>query len=289
MSPAAAPAGASVIVVHGLCSTSDEMLSVLTGLRLAGHEVLPLAIEGYTYDPALQRQRSTCHQEWLRAVGQAVHRAAGRGRRVVIAGLSSGASLSLGALIDPEVAARVDGVVLMSTSLRLDGWAMPWHRFLMPLALYTPLGRFWRYHESPPYGVKNPRVRNWVARELAERNISRAGAAVIEIAHLRENDRLRRRVGRMLSRLTCRSVLALHALEDEIASPANVALLERRLRAGSFRSVLLRNSYHMITIDNDRQEVVRETVRYVDALVLAPAAISTLQPVSETHHDSVHL
>ncbi|MDE2081483.1 MAG: alpha/beta fold hydrolase [Burkholderiales bacterium] len=265
------------------------MLSVVSGLRLAGHRVLPLAIEGYSYDPARTQQRASSHRDWLHAVGQAVRGEARRGHRVVLVGLSAGASLALGALIDPEVAGAIDGLVLMSTSLRLDGWAVPRHRFLLPLALYTPLGRFWHYRERPPFGVKNPRVRGWVARELAERRVSRAGAATIGVPHLRENDRLRRLVRRLLPTLRCKSVLALHAAEDEVASPANVTLVQQQLQAGSFRRVLLPDSYHMITIDNDRRDVVRETVRFVDAAAAAPTAHPAPQPPAPLRHAVVHL
>ncbi len=286
---AAARRPTTAILLHGLCSTADEMLSVVSGLRLAGHAVLPLAIEGYSFDASRVEQRASSHREWLRAVGEAVRREAARGRSVVLVGLSAGANLALGALIDAEVAAAIDGLVLMSTSLRLDGWAVPPYQFLLPLALYTPLGRFWRYRERPPYGVKNPRVRGWVVRELAQRSVSRAGAATIGVSHLRENDRLRRLVSRRLSRLRCKAVLALHAVEDEMASPVNVELLERELRADSFRSVLLRESYHMITIDNDRRDVVRETVRFVDAVAAAPAVRVTPQLQPDLHHVPLHL
>jgi len=44
------------------------------------------------------------------------------------------------------------------------------------------------------------------------------------------------------------------------------AMLARGLRCGSFRAVVLGNSFHMITIDNDRQEVVRETTEFAAAL-----------------------
>jgi carboxylesterase len=153
----------------------------------------------------------------------------------------------------------------------------------MPLALYTPLGRFWRYREQPPYGVKNLRVRRWIERELAARRVSVAGAAVLEVAHLRENDRLRRLVRRQLPRLVCPPVLALHARDDEVASPANVTLLEQQLRTHSFRSVLLPDSHHMITIDNDRTQVIEETLRFVDRVADRPRG-SARDPAADFAH-----
>ena len=154
----------------------------------------------------------------------------------------------------------------MSTTLRFDGWAIPRWQFLLPLALYTPLGRFWKYRERAPYGVKNERVRAWIERELRTRRISSAGSSVIGIAHMREHHRLMRHVRRQLGRVVCDHVLALHARQDEVASVGNLDLLARGVRSSSFRAVVLGDSYHMITIDNDRQQVVREAVDFAAAV-----------------------
>ena len=61
-------------------------------------------------------------------------------------------------------------------------------------------------------------------------------------------------------------MLALHAREDEVASVANLGILAQELGCGAFRSVVLGNSFHMITIDNDRQQVVRETVEFAASI-----------------------
>ncbi|MGO4394316.1 alpha/beta hydrolase [Variovorax sp. M-6] len=156
-------------------------------------------------------------------------------------------------------------MVLMSTTLRIDGWGASRWRFLLPLALHTPLGHFWSYRERPPFGVKNERVRTWVERDMRTRRISSAGSSVIGIEHLRQHDRLIRHVRARLDLVTCREVLALHARDDEVASIGNLGLLARGLRHTALRAVVLGNSYHMITIDNDREQVVREVVAFAAA------------------------
>ncbi|MDE2368219.1 MAG: alpha/beta fold hydrolase [Burkholderiales bacterium] len=257
----------TALLLHGLCSTPDELMPVQTALADAGHRVLPLVVPGYSFDPAQQDQHASSYRLWVQFVAREARRQHGLGQRVVLVGISAGATLALAATA--HCADVIDGLVLMSTTLHYDGWAIPSYHFLMPIALYTPLGRFWTYKERPPYGVKNPRVRRWIERELAARRVSRAGAAVIGVPHLREHDRMRRLVRRQLGALHCPPVLALHAHDDEVASPTNVALLERRLQAPSFRAVMLPNSHHMITIDNDRLQVVAETLRFVDAVATA--------------------
>lgn len=259
-----AAARTAVVLLHGLCSTPEELRSVDAPLRQLGCTVEALRIAGYAFDPAADVQTAAPWSSWLDAIERRVDALRATHDRVMLVGLSAGAALALGTAI--RCGARIDALVLMSTALRFDGWAIPKLHALLPLALYTPLGRFWRYRERAPFGVKNERVRAWIARELTQRRISRAGSAVIGVGHLREHDRLRRHVRANLDQVVCARVLVLHAREDEVASLENVSLLANGLRCGSFRAVVLGNSFHMITLDNDRHEVVRETTEFAAAL-----------------------
>ena len=259
-----ATARTAIVLLHGLCSTPEELRAVETPLRSLGYAVEAPRIDGYAFDPAATVQTAAPWSSWIDAVERRVDALRRTHARVMLVGISAGATLALGTAI--RCGTRVDALVLMSTPLRFDGWAISRLHALLPLALYTPLGRLWRYRECPPYGVKNERVRAWIARELQARRISRAGSAVIDIGHLREHDRLLRHVRARLDQVVCARALVLHARDDEVASVGNVAILARGLRCGSFRAVVLGNSFHMITIDNDRQEVVRATTEFAAAL-----------------------
>ena len=254
----------AVVLLHGLCSTPDELLTVQSALRSRGYPVHPMSIEGYSFNAEIPLQRAAPFERWLDAIEARVRTLRQQHDRVMLIGISAGSSLALGAAI--RCGRDVDALVLMSTTLRFDGWAIPRTQCLLPLAFYTPLGRFWQYRERPPYGVKNERVRAWIERELRHRKVSRAGSSVIGVGHLREHDRLIRHVRRHLNSVQCDNVLALHAQQDEVASVANLDILARGLRCRAFRTVVVANSYHMITIDNDRQQVVRETVSFADAV-----------------------
>ncbi|MDP9893653.1 carboxylesterase [Variovorax boronicumulans] len=254
----------AVVLLHGLCSTPDELLTVQSALRARGYAAHPLSIDGYSFDANAPMQHAAPYERWLDAIQAQVKTLRKQHDRVMLVGISAGSSLALGAAI--RCGRDVDALVLMSTTLRFDGWAIPRTQFLLPLAFYTPLGRLWQYRERPPYGVKNERVRAWIERELRHRKISRAGCSVLGVDHLREHDRLIRHVRSNLNAVQCDNVLALHAQQDEVASVANLGILARGLRCRAFRTVVVANSYHMITIDNDRQQVVRETVSFADAV-----------------------
>jgi carboxylesterase len=265
------PAKTGVVLLHGLSSTPDELLSINGPLRQLGCSVVPLRIAGYSFDPQRPERRSRPFETWVQSVHDAVLELRKSHDRVVLVGISAGAGLALASSMHPQVAA-VDGLVLMSTTLRYDGWAItPWH-FLLPLAFYTPLGRWWQYKEQPPFGVKNERIRAWIKRELQTRRISLAGNATLGVTYLREHHRMIRHIKRHLGQVCSPDVLAIHAQEDDVASPANLEILTDGLsfKVKRLKSVIVFNSYHMVSIDNDRQIVVKETVSFVRSIMNAP-------------------
>jgi len=253
------PSPGAVLLLPGLCSTADELLHLQSALRRAGWALSTPHIEGYSFDASRERQEAGRFSDWVARVCEEARRLRERHRTVLLAGISAGASLALAAVA--RLGDGADGLVLMSTTLRMDGWSARRGRWLLPLALYTPLGRLWRYRERAPYGVKNERVRAWIEQELKLRRISRAGCAAIGVGHLREYDRLRRTVRQHLSHVRC-PVLALHARDDEVASLSNIELLARGLTHAPLQTVVLENSYHMISIDNDRRQVAQETIDF---------------------------
>ncbi len=147
----------AVVLLHGLCSTPDELLTVQSALRTSGYAVHPLSIDGYSFDAEAPLQRAAPFGRWLDVIEAQVKTLRQQHDRVMLIGISAGSSLALGAAIrcGRDVDALVlmsTTLVLMSTTLRFDGWAIPRTQFLLPLAFYTPLGRLWQYRERPPYG-----------------------------------------------------------------------------------------------------------------------------------------
>ncbi|MGC4440909.1 hypothetical protein ABXW85_18805, partial [Streptococcus suis] len=63
-----------------------------------------------------------------------------------------------------------------------------------------------------------------------------------------------------------------------VASPLNLKLLAEGLPSGcSLQAQTVNNSYHMISIDNDRKEVVRSVLGFVQACSARPEAIGDCQ------------
>jgi carboxylesterase len=69
--------------------------------------------------------------------------------------------------------------------------------------------------------------------------------------------------------------LVIHAREDEVASLSNVRWLEKNCQLGQIQVVLLDNSYHMITIDNDREQVCEAILDFL-SVESFPSRVSTI-------------
>jgi len=260
------------LLLHGLCSTPDELLSVYVALTREGHQAKHLVIPGYSFDASMDQQEASVFESWIDFVCKEIQDIKAQGQEVNLIGLSAGVTVALGAAL--KVPQSIDRLILLSTPLILDGWNIPFIHFLLPLALYTPLGALWKYKEKSPFGVKNVRIRDWIERELSHRRVSQAGASVLEVAHLREHDRLRRYVMKHLPMTDLPHALVIHAREDEVAGLSNVRWLEKSWQLGQIQVVLLDNSYHMTTIDNDREQVCKAILDFLSVDPF-PSRVST--------------
>lgn len=247
----------AVLALHGLRSTPLELQPLLRTLHGAGFTVdAPhLMHYGFSNEPSVGRW-----QEWLTQALEHFDRLAAHHRRVAVCGLSMGATLALAVAIarGSEVAA----ISALSTTLHYDGWNTPWYRFMRPLGYFTPLRHRMVIRETSPFGIKNERLREWIERQVANNPVSAVGASALSLPALHEAEKLMRHTRHHLSRIIS-PTLILHASEDDIASlKTNAQLVQRKVSTADVHLVQLHDSYHMITLDNERERVAALTVDF---------------------------
>jgi len=247
----------AILLFHGLSSSPLELQLLGRGLQRAGYSVYLPHLPGYGDDGQGRHRRVTHWQDWLAKALHEFDQVRAQHDQVVVGGLCMGATLGL------QVAAQrpqeVAAVAALSVTLWHDGWALPWTRFLLPLAACVPFGMRHRFcfREGPPYGVKDERMRAWIAREMANTQSSMAGAATLAVSSLLEARRLFTATRKILARIES-PTLIVHAVEDEMSSPRNAEYLARHVGARRTRLVMLRDSYHMITLDREKDRVLAE-------------------------------
>ena len=263
----------ALLLIHGLCSSPQELRPLITRIEAAGFEVhAPAAPGGYGMapDPGGTLQR---YEEWVQYFGGYFEDLISRRSRVSIGGLCMGATLAL------ELGARfgncVHSLVLVSTTLFYDGWNVPRARILLPLAYYTPLRRWMKYREADPYGVKNTRLREWIAAQMRATGASTAGAAHLPVTAIYQAQRLIHSVKRSLPKVVA-PTLIMHAREDDVSSLRSADLVCSRVSSQEVVKRVFDNSYHMLTLDNDRDAVAQTAVEFLSGSRRRVSAVTVL-------------
>lgn len=248
-----------VLLIHGLGGTPVEMREVARALAAGGHTVLCCQLAGH--GGSMDDLTATGFEDWYDSALAGLATLEQRCERVVVGGLSMGAVLA--ALLAARQPERVAGLVMLAPTLRYDGWSIPWYSFLLPLLINTPIGRRYQFEEREPYGVKDERVRAVIMRALRQGS-GDAGLSATPSAALRELWRLVAALRPLLGAIRQRTLLV-HARHDDVASLRNALYLQRHL-GGPVDSLILEDSYHLVTLDRQRHLVTERVLSFVDAL-----------------------
>jgi carboxylesterase len=256
-----------VLLIHGLNGTPAEMRFVGKGLNRSGYTVLGMQLAGHCGDEGdLLR---TGWRDWYASVLEAATRLRGEVDHMFVGGLSMGALLALKLAIDrPQ---DVSGLALYGTTFVYDGWTIPWIAklsFLLPLAIRLGYGRKKRFMETFPFGIKDERIRERITRSMLSGDSAGGGLPGNPWPSLAEFYRLSAIVRRQLGRVRA-PCLVVHATHDDVASPDNARVIERKLGA-PVETLWLENSYHMVTVDQERGKLIERSADFFARFAGAP-------------------
>lgn len=228
-------------------------------LRKSGFATYAPHFEGYGFRARSDPFAPGTWLEWRAQVFEHFDELARNHSSVCVAGLCVGAVLALD--LAAERPGQVAALSLLATTLAYDGWSLPWYQFLAPLAYHTPLRHCYSYRERHPYGVKNESLRKWIAREMSEKTTSIAGASSLPMTAVYEATKLICHVKKAIPSVTA-PALVIHALEDDVASVRSAEFVLENIGSADVDFVLLHDSYHIVTLDNEKDLVASETIRF---------------------------
>lgn len=253
----------AVLLLHGLQSSPAELQPIARRLHQAGYTVHVPHIPGYGFMHGDTPRSVTHWQDWHAKALVEFRTLKNQYSTVAVGGLCIGATLSLS--IAAELGDEVSALTLLATTLKYDGWSIPWYRFLRYIGYYSPFRYIYSYREREPFGLKNPQLRKWIAREMSHKDSSIVGASKLNLPAIQEAERMIGSVKKSLHRVSAPAII-IHAEEDDVASPGNARYVAEHIGSRLVESVMLHNSYHMITVDNDRDLVASETIRFFNAI-----------------------
>jgi carboxylesterase len=246
-----------VLLIHGLGGTPVELKSVARAYADAGCTVFCCQLAGHCGTEA--ELVATNRHDWMTSVEYSLRRLRQDCDVVFAGGLSMGAILAL--KLARQHPTAVDGLLLFAPTLWYDGWAIPWMSFLLRWLIHMPMAHRWRFRERQPYGIKDERLRDIILRAM-QTNTDEAGHFSTPASVIRQFWLLVDEVLPDLPHIRTPAFVA-HAREDDLSSLKNALHIQSRL-AGIVETLILDDSYHLITIDRQRTLLVERSWAFVD-------------------------
>ena len=225
-----------VLLVHGFTGTPMSMRPWGEHLAAEGFAVRCPLLPGH--GTRWQDANASTHDQWTSTVDHAFDELVATCDRVFVAGLSLGGTLATRlAEVRPD---DVAGVVLVNPALltqRVDAKLLPM------LARITPS---WAPIASD---IKKPGITELAYPKLP----TRAMMQVRALWSLTRAD---------LARVTA-PVIVFHSVEDHVVEPVNSEILLAGIGSSDKTEVLLEDSYHVATLDNDAPKIFAGSVDWI--------------------------
>jgi carboxylesterase len=263
-----------VLLIHGLGGTPVELRFIAQALGRAGHTVNCCQLAGHCGTP--EELRRSTWREWYASVEAAHDKLAETCDVILVGGLSMGAILAL--RLVQERPQGLHGLLLFAPTLKLDGWSMPWHSMFLQYVRPLPIRLELELTEREPYGLKDERVRRIVVASMQSGDAAAAGVFSTPMRSMAHFNAMLAEVKPRLGQVR-QPALIVHPRDDDIASLKNAQYLQANL-GGLVDTVVLDNSYHMVTLDQQRHIVADRTTSFVSWVAAVEAAKSRVVPAA---------
>ena len=266
--------GLAVIFLPGLQGSMLELGSIPKAVKKLGHSSCVPRIEGYSAQSGFDT-----FDIWLSQLDEVVKLLLEEHHKIAIVGLSMGATLAIAYEADYQ---KNIPIVALSPVFAFDGWSVPWYHPLLYLVFKLGITN-WHYKESEPYGLRNPEVRRRVAKQVLAQETTEVGSASLSAKHLYQALRLIKFTKKILPEFRS-DIQIISAVDDDVVAPHTIDWLAQTISSGTCQLVWLGGSYHIITLDNEREIVINESLEFLQG---AFSKIGGLQKYSEDFNELV--
>ncbi len=250
--------GSTIVLIHGLTGTPNEMKFLASYLNKKGYSIIcpRLAWHGEPLRVLKYAKWQDFH-ETVRGIFTTGPLAEVEGP-VFVSGLSMGALLSM--LLAQEFKDKIAGVSCLAPTLFYDGWNSPSSKFFLPFAYYTWLKYFAYFKEEPPYGIKNRAMQERIHKYYGDAklddmdDVALYGYPYFPVTMLYQLHLLVKHLSKRLPMMNF-PVQLIQAKDDDMTSVKNSKYIYDRVKSEMKEIVLLYDSYHIITADQERETV----------------------------------
>ncbi len=233
--------GASVLVLHGFTGTTQSMRYLGEELNNRfGFSVSGPCLPGHGTTPDEMEQ--TDFHDWMGAAADALHQLADRDDPVFVTGLSMGGMLTLGLAAQfPDIIAGI--VPINAIAGKNDGG-------LAEVVL----------NRDAPARVPG------IGSDIKAAGVTELAYSEVPTACLRSVYLAQAAIGDILHKVVC-PTLVMQSREDHVVHPANSHRIMRRISSVDRRLLWLENSYHVATLDNDKDLIADRAGKFFTGIL----------------------
>lgn len=246
--------GVSALLIHGLTGTPYEMAYLGERLSAAGVRVFGVRLAGHAGTP--EELGATNHQNWYESVVDGCERLRAYGDPIVAVGLSAGGVLAARLAID-------QGETIKAVAMLAPAFFLPfWQR--VTLAAIKQLGPWTgRVYLRSAAGAD---IHDAAARQIHPSGRLMPLSAALSLSEMSSM------VRPQLGRLTQPAILIHSRADHTCPFDKNVEFVMANLGSVSRRLIALDQSYHVITVDTEKQRVANEVLGFVQEMFSAASA-----------------
>lgn len=259
--------GKAVLLIHGITGTPSEMRYLGKSLQKSGFSVACNALPRHC--GSLGELKKVTWQEIYAACVKVFKQIRKDYAQVYVGGLSMGALMAVHLAHDfPE---EVSGIIALAPTFFYDGWALHKGKIFMKLVWVVPfLRNRINIREGWPYGLKDEGIRQNIERFYKAANSNEFdnkvvlfGSPFFPLANLYQHHLFAKIVKKDLSSVKT-PIIIIHAKEDDMTSIKSAQYVYRNIASSRKSLVVLEDSYHMITIDKEKDLVAQEAINFLN-------------------------
>jgi len=226
-----------VLISHGFTGNPASMRPWAEHMADAGYSVRLPRLPGH--GTTWQEMSTTRWPDWYGEVERAYAELAGRCERVFGCGLSMGATLVT--RLAEQYGDAIAGLILVNPSYRTDRFDAKFARLLAPFVASWP-------------GVGSDIKKPGAVESSYDRTPTKAVVSLQQLWKL---------VAAELPKVTA-PILMFRSRVDHLVEPSSGRLLRERASSTTVREVILENSYHVATLDNDAQMIFDGSIAFIE-------------------------
>ncbi|MBV8054157.1 MAG: alpha/beta fold hydrolase [Deltaproteobacteria bacterium] len=237
--------GLSALLIHGLTGTPYEMRLLGERLAAAGVRVEGIRLAGHGRGP--EELGDVTHANWYESVVEGFERLRAYDEPNIVIGLSMGAVLAARLAIDQREA--VSAVVMLAPAFYLPFWTRMALRMLRPSRNFA--NRIYIHRQG------GSDIHDASARRVHPGNRLMPLRAALDLIEL--SDQVRAKLPELVQ-----PTLVIQSRRDHTCPfTKNTEFLMNCLGGADKRLVALDESFHVITVDSERERVVQETLDFI--------------------------